>query len=79
MTREEKNYWIQAPTIAYYSGFGGVEIKSIEYGINDYAVVVSNAFVGKKKVHRVLIRYNKNGGSFKVNDMTIPMDACLRN
>ena len=30
-------------TIAYYYGLGGVEIKYIEYGIDDYIYCVSGA------------------------------------
>lgn len=35
---------LDMPTIAYWSGLDGLEIKDIEYGINDYALCVSGAW-----------------------------------
>lgn len=31
-------------TIAYYSGFGGLEVKHIEYGTEDYLYIVARAW-----------------------------------
>ena len=36
-------------TIAYYSGFGGLEVKHIEYGIDDYLYIVAGAWNGKRR------------------------------
>lgn len=35
-------------SIAYYSGLNGLEIKGIEYGINDYVYCVSGCWYGGK-------------------------------
>ena len=48
-------------TIAYYSGLNGLEIKGIEYGIDDYIYCVSGAFGGGKAFHRCKIQYTAQG------------------
>lgn len=40
---------LKMETIAYYSGFNGLEIKDIEYGIDDHVLCVSGAWYGKAK------------------------------
>lgn len=44
-------------TIAYYSGFGGLEIKHIEFGIEDYIYLVADAWSGKRTYHRLKLHY----------------------
>ena len=47
---------LNMPTIAYWSGLDGLEIKDIEHGINDYVLCVSGAWYGGKsneRAHRV--------------------------
>lgn len=46
-------------TIAYYSGFGGLEVKHIEYGIDDYLYIVAGAWNGKRTYHKLKIHYSK--------------------
>lgn len=36
----KREYCESRESIAYYSGLNGLEIKSIEYGINDYVFIV---------------------------------------
>ena len=67
-------------TIAYYYGLGGVEIKHIEYGIEDYVYCVSGVF-GSPKNHRYhkLKIYNTEKGSYiRLHGYKIPLDECLR-
>ena len=40
-------------SFAYYSGFGGLEVKFIEDGINDYLYCVSGAWSAKKHYHKL--------------------------
>ena len=42
-------------TIAYYSGFGGLEEKHIEYGIDDYLYIVAGAWNGSRTYHKLKI------------------------
>ena len=48
----KKDYCTNLPTIAYYSGLGGLEVKHIEYGIDDHVYLVAGARDGKKTYHR---------------------------
>lgn len=53
----KKEYCTNRPTIAYYSGLGGLEVKHIEYGIDDHVYLVAGAWNGKKSYHRLKICY----------------------
>ena len=50
----KKEYCTDRPTVAYYSG---LEIKFIEYGIDDHVYLVAGAWNGKKSYHRLKIHY----------------------
>lgn len=54
MTKLEKQNYLNKKTVGYWSDGGGVEVKGIEYGINDYAIIYIRL---KKSVHRVKINY----------------------
>lgn len=49
----KRQYCESRESIAYYSGLNGLEIKGIEYGIDDYIYCVSGAWGGGK----AFIRY----------------------
>lgn len=57
MTKKEE--YLAKPSVGYYSGFGGMELKEIVYGIEDYAIFISNAWYGKKRYCRLKIYYDK--------------------
>lgn len=66
-------------SFAYYSGFGGLELKHIEYGIDDYIYCVSGAWTSKKTYHKLKIHYGSNGNSFiKLHGYRVPLDECIR-
>ena len=76
MTKKEI---LNARTIAYYSGFGGLEIKSIEYGIEDYIIYVSGAWCSEKSVHKCKVYYTMSGNAyFKCNGVRVPLSECMR-
>ena len=60
---------------AYYSGFGGFEIKKIEYGIDDYLYAVSGAWSSKKSYHKLKIY---DGNYVKLHGHKIPLSECIR-
>lgn len=62
-------------SIAYYSGFGGFEIKKVEYGIEDYIYAVSGAWCNKKSYHKLKIY---SGNYVKLHGYKIPLDECMR-
>jgi len=64
-------------SVAYYSGFAGIEIKGIEYGIEDYVIFVAGAWNGNSSVHRSKIYYG-NRDYFKYRGVRIHFDECIR-
>ena len=59
MTNNEKRAIIQKSAIAYYSSFGGLEIKDIEHGYDDYIVFVAGAWCSQKSAHKAKINYTR--------------------
>ena len=79
MTKRE--YCESHKSIAYYSGFNGLEIKGIENGIEDYVYCVSGAWGDGKGFHRCKIYYpadKRKSAFFKVHGYTVPLDECIR-
>lgn len=44
----KREYCESRESVAYYSGLNGLEIKGIEYGINDFVYCVSGCWYGGK-------------------------------
>ena len=76
MTKQEKDIIRNKKTIAYYSGYSGIEIKEIWHGINDAVVFVSEAWAGKGFVHRAKIHYGKRP-YFNFEGNRIYLDECI--
>lgn len=75
----KKEYCLNNPATAYYSGLNGLEIHGIEYGVNDYLYCVAGAWNGKKSYHKLKIQYDTNGGAFvRLHGYKIPLDECIR-
>ena len=76
MTKSEKQNYLNKKTIggwAVWGVWGGVEVKDIEYGINDYAIIVVN----ETSVHRVKIYYGKRP-NIRIYGRRLYFDKCLR-
>lgn len=66
-------------SFAYYSGFGGLELKKIEYGINDYIYCVSGAWGGKPSYHKLKVYYDNKGNDYiKLHGYKVPLNECIR-
>lgn len=78
MTKNEKAAIIAAPAVAYYSGYSGIEIKAIEYGIEDYIVFVAGAWCSEKSAHKSKVYYNGENDYFKYRGARIPLCDCIR-
>ena len=78
----KKEYCMDHESIAYYSGLNGLEIKGIEYGVNDFVYCVSGCWYGGKaarRFHRCKIYYPiTESAFFKVDGYKIPFDECIR-
>lgn len=67
------------PTIAYYSGLGGIEIKEILYGIDEYVYAVLGAWCGQKTYHKVKVKYDSKGNPyFRLHGYKILLAECIR-
>lgn len=80
----KREYCESRESIAYYSGLNGLEIKGIEYGINDFVYCVSGCWYGGKaarRFHRCKIydpANEKDSAFFRVHGHKIPLDECIR-
>lgn len=75
----KKEICMQNKSFAYYSGFGGLEMKHIEYGIDDYVFCVSGAWTSKKSYHKLKLYSDNNGESYmKLHGYKIPLSDCIR-
>ena len=57
LTSIEKRQIDEMPTIGYWSALGGVEVKKVEHGIEDYIICKVGAWQGNPTYHRVKIKY----------------------
>ena len=74
-----KDYCLTHDSIAYASCLGGVEIKGIMYGIEDYVYAVSGAWCSQKSYHCVRIRHTASDRAFfQIHGCRIYLDECLR-
>lgn len=71
----KKSEIIEMPAIGYWSALGGLEVKKIEYDINDYCLCVSGAWSSKKTAHRLKI-YDE--GYIKLHGYKFEFGECLR-
>lgn len=74
----KKEYCTDRPTIAYYSGLGGLEVKHIEYGIDDYIYLVAGAWNGKKSYHRLKICYGAKSVYVRLFGRRCPLSEFIR-
>lgn len=79
MKYKEKQKYEQMRTIACWSGYDALEVKKIEYGIEDYCIVVANNFGGKpRSVHKLKIHYDTRP-NIRLNGRRWYFDECIRN
>ena len=79
----KREYCENRESVAYYSGLGGVEIKGVEYVIDDFIYCVSGCYGGTstRRFHRCKIYYPANGKDsafFRVHGYKIPFDECFK-
>lgn len=74
----KKSEILSMKSIAYYSGCGGLEIKHIEYDIDDYLYCVSGAWVGKLVPHKLKIYSDREGEFVKLHGCKISLNDCIR-
>ena len=75
MTKSEKQNYLNKNTIGYWSDWGGVEVKGIEYGINDYVIIYIRL---KRSIHRVKIYYGYKREYIRICGRRLYFDECFR-
>lgn len=78
MTKSEKQNYLNKKSVGYWSALNGAELKHIEYDINDYAIVVINAWGGEKSVHRLKIYYGGKRDYITIHGYRLYFDECFR-
>ena len=58
-----KSRFTGAP-VAYYRGFGGLEVYDIVYGIYDTVLFTLNAWYGRVSYHSARVRYNAHDDAY---------------
>ena len=76
--KTKKQVCMENESFAYYSGFGGLEFKHIEYGIEDYIYCVSGAWSSKKSYHKLKVYYGENDSYIKLHGYKILMSECIK-
>lgn len=74
----KRKYCETHETVAYYSGLNGLEVKGIEYGVDDYIYCVSGAWGSPKGFHRCKIYDSVTGPFFRIHGYKIPLNECIR-
>lgn len=86
MLKSKKQEYINIKSIAYLSNYGivaGIELKEIEYGIHDYAIIVfgtniTSTYMDGKTVHRLKINYCTKTPYIKFLGYRIKMDNFIK-
>lgn len=75
----KKEICLGNPSRAYYSGFGGLEIKYIDYGIDDYIYCVSGSWTGKPSYHKLKIYYGADGVAYiTLHGYKVLLNECIK-
>ena len=64
--------------IAYYSGLGGLEVRHIGCGINDYLYLIADAWNGKKSYHKCKIHYGRNSNYITLHGCRYKLSDFMR-
>lgn len=73
----KKEVCLNNESFAYYSGFGGLEFKKIEYGIDDYIYCVSGAWTSKKGYHKLKVYNTATSSYVKLHGYRVSLNDCI--
>lgn len=65
-------------TIGYWYEFGGVELKHIDFGIEDYAYVSSQIMTNMPKNHKCKVYTGAKGAYIVLHGRRLYFSACIR-
>ena len=78
MTKAEREHYLSMPTVGVSATICGLEVKGIEYGIEDSIIFVLPDMKGRPKVHHARVRYDKVRAYFLYEDYMIYLDEIIR-
>ena len=78
MTKEEKEQYLNMPTVGVSATLSVLEVKTIEYGIDDYIVFTVPRHNGKRTVRRAKINEGADRPYFFYEDFRVYMDEIIR-
>ena len=78
MTKEEKAKYIQMPSVGVSATLNGLEVKAIEYGINDRIVFTIRNMRGNLTAHSARICYKSDRPFFRFEDYRIYLDEIIK-
>ena len=65
------------PTVGYWSDMGGVEVKEIQYGLDDYALVVAGTMSSSPTSHKLKIYYNNTEPYIRLHGRRLKFSDCM--
>jgi hypothetical protein len=74
----KKELCMNKKSVGYWSACGGVEVKAIDFGIEDFVYCVAGAWNGKKSYHKLKINYNNDDGFVVLNGYRLYLGDCIR-
>lgn len=80
-TRLEKATIEEMKTVGYWSALGGVEVKSVEHGTEDYVICVANSWYGHHTYHKLRVYYlpSTSRPYISIDNHRLYLDQCIRN
>ena len=64
--------------IAYYSGLGGLEVRHIGCGINDYLYLIAGTWNDKKSYHKCKVHYGGNSNYIMLHGCRCKLSDFMR-
>lgn len=74
----KKSVCLNNESIGYWSGCGGLDIRKIEYGVNDHVFAIGGAWTNKKTYHRLKVYYSGETPFIKYHGYKVPFTEIIR-
>ena len=78
MTKEEKQQYLRMKSVGYAASLIGLEVKAIDYGVNDTIIFTFPTVKGSVSVHSAKIRYDKERPYFRFEDYQVYLDEIMK-
>lgn len=78
MTKAEKQKYLEMKSVGYAASLTGLEVKAVEYGIEDMIIFTFPTVKGGLSVHSAKIKYDKERPYFRFEDYQVYVDEIMR-